>query len=544
MADQTTDVLILGGGFAGVYTAMYLEKAMKRSERNSIRITLVNRENYIVFQPLLPEVVSGNIELLHVICPIRQLAKTAWLYNRKIEDIDLYNKTVTLAPGFRPKPLTLKFDQLVIGMGTVLDCSKVPGSREHAIPFKYLGDALRLRNHIVHVMEEADNEPDPNEKKRLLTFIVGGGGFSGVECIAELNDFVQHAQRAYRNIEEKDLRVILLQSGDRILPEMPEKLAGFAHRILERRGVDIRLHTRLQAVTANEAIIQEKGKDDTETLYSRTVVATVPAGPHSLIETLPVQFERKRVKVNGCLEAEGWPGVWALGDCAAVPQKDGIMSPPTAQHALRQAKTCAHNILASIRGEEKKPFTFTGLGKLGSLGPRAAVAEVFGLHISGFVAWLLWRFIYLCKMPGLDRKIRVLADWFHATFLPKDITQVRIFQPESVLQEHFECGEYVFYEGDFGDKVYFVVNGEVEIVKDEDVVAVLSKGDCFGEIALISDSPRTASVRASTPVDVVTVSRSAFKQMITHMPGVRESMEEIMAQHHGRPVDLETEIPG
>lgn len=543
MPDGTTDVLILGGGFAGVYTAMNLEKAMRRNERDKIRITLVSRENYIVFQPLLPEVISGTIEILHVISPIRRLARNANLYNREIEEINLKEKWVRLAPGFRPKPLTLHYDHLVIGLGTQLDYSKVPGSREHAIPFKYLGDALKLRNHVVHLMEEADNEPDPVEKRKQLTFVVAGGGFSGVECIAELNDFVRDARKAYQNIREEDIRVVLLQSAERILPEMSDGLAKFAHDILERRGVEIRLNCRLTALTANEAIISVKGQDGTEVIATKTTVATVPAGPHPLIESLPCEFDRKRIKVDDCLEAVGWPGVWALGDCAAVPQKDGITSPPTAQHALRQAKTCAENILASIRSQPKKPFMFTGLGKLASLGRRSAVAEVFGLKMSGLPAWLLWRAVYLSKMPGLDRKIRVFADWWHDIFLPREITQVKIFTPDAVLQEHFEPGEFVFDIGDFGDKVYFIVNGQVEVVKDGEVLATLSKGDCFGEVALISDHPRSASIRAKTPLDVISVSRYAFKTLLTHVPGVKQSMEEVMSRYLGRDVDLHTEIP-
>ncbi|MBI3951059.1 MAG: FAD-dependent oxidoreductase, partial [Acidobacteria bacterium] len=312
----------LGGGFAGVYTAMYLERALHRNQRERIKIALVTRENYIVFQPLLPEVISGTIEILHVISPIRRLARRAHLHTREIEEIDLRNRTVRLAPGFRPKPLVLHYDPLVIGLGTLLDASKVPGMQEHAIPFKYLGDALRLRNHLVHVLEEADIEGDPEERKRLLTFVVAGGGFSGVECIAELNDFIRQAVGAFQTIRPSELRVVLLQSGDRILPEMVEGLAGFAHRILERRGIEIRLNMRLKAVTANEAIVQDKTTHQGESIPTRTTVATVPAGPHPLLAELPCELEGGRIKVTPFLEIPGWTGVWALGDCAAVPQPE------------------------------------------------------------------------------------------------------------------------------------------------------------------------------------------------------------------------------
>ena len=240
------------------------------------------------------------------------------------------------------------------------------------------------------------------------------------------------------------------------------------------------------------------------------------------------------------MDVPDWPGIWALGDCAFVPQRDGINSPPTAQHSLRQAKTCATNILADIRGKQKKPFTFTGLGKLASLGQRSAVAEVFGIKLSGFIAWIMWRGIYLSKFPGLDRKFRIAVDWTLDIFLPRDITQVRIFKRDAVAQEHFEPGQMVFDAGDFGDKVYVVASGEVEIIVAGEVVATLGEGEVFGEIALISDRPRTALVRAKTQVDVISVSRGAFKTLVKHLPGVKSSMEEVM-RSHGQEVDLARE---
>ena len=541
--DDVVRVVILGGGFAGVYTAKYLEKALGRRWRRRVQVTIVARENYLVFQPMLPEIIGGHIDLLHTISPIRRLAPHARLYTREIEAIDLENKTVRLAPGHRPKPTVLHFDHLVIGLGTILDHSKVPGSREHALPFKYLGDALRLRNQLVRMLEEADNEPDPDERRKLLTFVVGGGGFSGVECAAEINEFVKHAARSYQNISEGDVRVVLLQAADRILPELKEDLARFAHRILARRGVEIRLNSRLKAVSAGRAVVQAKGADEAEAIPSRTVVTTVPAGSHPLLKTLTCPMERDRIKVDEFMQVQDHPGVWAIGDCALVPQRDGMYSPPTAQHATRQAKTCAANLAAAIRGSGKRQsFTFTGLGKLGSLGRGSAVAEVMGIKLSGWLAWFVWRTIYLGKFPGLDRQIRIAADWTLDLFLPKDITEVRIFRPDEVGGEHFEPGEVVFDQGDFGDKVYFVAKGEVEVIKDGLAVAELGAGEVFGEIALVSNQPRTAGVRSKSPLDVVSVRREAFKQLLAHVPGVKATMQEIMAGHVGSaPIEHNTE---
>lgn len=534
MKEDPTRVVILGGGFSAVYAAKYLEKALGKRGLENVHITLVARENYLTFQPMLPEIIGGHIDLLHAISPIRRIARRTQLYTREIEAIDLEAKTVTLAPGFRPRSLVLPYDHLVIGLGTMLDCSKVPGSEEHALQFKYLGDALRLRNQLVHALEEADIEPDPAAKKEFLTFVVAGGGFSGVECAAEINEFLRHAIRSYRTIRESDYRVMLLQSADHILPELKPKLGRFAHKLLVKRGLEIRLNTRLKAVSANRAVVQEKGAEATECIPTRTVVTTVPAGPHPMIHALPCKLQKDRIRVDEFMQVPDYPEVWALGDCALVMQKDGMFSPPTAQHAIRQAKTCATNIAAAIRGDSKRtPFGFTGLGKLACLGRGSAVAEVMGLRFSGLFAWFLWRGIYLMKFPGLDRMWRIATDWTLDVFLPKDITGVRIFKADEVSTEHFEPGENVFEQDDRGDKVYFIARGGVEIVRDGQSIACLRDGEVFGEVALISDKPRNATVRAATTLDVVSVDRVAFKALLEHVPGVKGSMEKVMARHSG-----------
>jgi len=543
MTNPKRRVLILGGGFGGVYVAVHLGKLLSKKELEEIEIALVNRENYIVFQPLLPEVVSGSVELNHVIAPIRRMAPRARLFTRDVESIDPGQRIVTLAPGIRPSTTSLHYDHLVIALGTRLDHSKIPGMREHAHPFKYLGDALYLRNQLVHALEEAEVETDPDMRRRLLTFVVAGGGFSGVECIAEMNDFLRDAVRVYHNISEKDLRLILLQRGERILPELTESLAAFAHKLLAKRGVEVRLGAGLKAASADAVVVEDKRSGQTETIATRTTIATVPAGPHQLLVSLPFPQDKGRIVVNQETEVPGWPGVWALGDCAAIKQVDGQMSPPTAQHALRQARTCAENIIASFRGTPKKIFAFTGLGKLGSLGRRSAVAEVFGIHLKGFIAWLFWRGVYVTKFPGADGQLRLIADWFLDTFLPRDITQLRLFHEEAVHREHFECGETIFISGDFGDKVYFVVRGEVTVEGDKTVLATLRDGDVFGEAALISDLPRNATIRAATAVDAVAVSRQAFCELLGHLPGLSETMEKIMELRMGRDVNLKEELP-
>jgi NADH dehydrogenase len=535
MSDEKRQIVILGGGFAGVYTAMALERQMSAAERKRYEIALVSLENYMVFQPLLPEVISGTIEMLHTISPIRRLAKRTTLHTREVQAIDLERRVVTLAPEIQPKTRELPFDHLVIALGSRLNYDLVPGMREHAMSFKVLGDALRLRNGLVQALEEADNETDPAERQRLLTFVVAGGGFSGVECIAELHDFLTSALPAYRTLKAGELRAVLVQSAGRILPELSEDLAAYAHQILARRGIDIRLNTRLKAVTARGVVIQGKDGGDPEVVGARTIVTTIPSAPHRLVELLPFAKDREgRIVVTPETSVVGQPCIWALGDCAAVPQSDGITSPPTAQHAVRQARTCAANILAALRGTAPKRFAFTGPGRLASLGHRSAVAEVFGIKLRGTVAWLAWRAIYLAKLPGLDRKLRVLTDWCLDLVLPRDITEVRIFRSDAVAREHFYATEKVFDQGDVGDKVYVVVSGAAEVVLDgANTVATLGQGDVFGEMALISDTPRSATVRATSPLDVISISRDAFRTLVTHLPGVRASMNEVLAKHIG-----------
>lgn len=520
-------IVILGGGFGGVYVAVYLGKLFSSRELKKIEIVLVNRENYIVFQPLLPEVISGSVQLNHVIAPIRRMAPKARLYTREVESIDPIARRVTLSPGMRPTTVSFQYDHLVIAMGTRLDDSKIPGMREHASPFKYLSDALHLRNQLVRALEEAETESDPEIRRRLLTFVVAGGGFSGVECIAEMNDFLRDAVRAYHNISEEDLRLILLQRGNRILPELTESLATFAQKLLVKRGVEIRLGVDLKAVTARAVIVEDRATGKTQTIATRTTVATVPAGPHPLLNSLPFPQEKSRITVDQDTQVAEWPNVWAIGDCAAIKQIDGQISPPTAQHALQQAKTCAQNIVASFRGAPRKIFKFTGLGKLGSLGRRSAVAEIFGVRLKGILAWLLWRGIYATKFPGLDGQLRLVVDWILDAFLPRDITQLRLFHEQDVHREHFEKGETIFNNGDVGDKVYFIVRGEVTVERNGSTLATLRDGEVFGEAALLTKQPRNATLRAASTLDAIVVSRDAFQQLLGHLPGIDQAMKEI-----------------
>ncbi|MEE9276151.1 MAG: FAD-dependent oxidoreductase, partial [bacterium] len=357
----THKILILGGGFAGVNTAVSLEKRLKG--RRDVQVSLVNEENYTVFQPMLAEVISGSLGIFDTVVPIRDLCPETRLYVRKVERIDLDRKVVVTSHPFHTELDEIPYDHLVLALGAVENFSVVRGLTEHGLRFKNLGDALVLRNHLIHILEQADVEGDADLRRRMLTFVMAGGGFSGVEAIAEMNDYVRGVARRYRNLDPGEVKMVLLQSGPRILPELSEGLSLYAQRLLQRRKIDIRLKTRLAAVTADEAVL-----DDGSRIPAKTVVATIGATPNPALLALPCRKEGGRIMVDEFLEAPEFPGVWTLGDCAhVIDHKTGRACPPTAQYAVREGRCAAANILAAIDGKKKRPFSFASLGMIGAL---------------------------------------------------------------------------------------------------------------------------------------------------------------------------------
>jgi NADH dehydrogenase len=516
-------VVILGGGFGGAFTASHLEGLM--GSRDDFEITLVSSENYMTFQPMMPDVISGQVGIVDTIAPLRELCPRTNLMVREVESVDLRNKTVTLSSGFTPKPSVLQYDHLVFAIGNVTDFRGMRGLAEHALPFKTLVDALKIRNHAIATLEEAAaNRYDAELRKQLLTFVVAGGGFSGVECAAELNDFVRHVAHHYPTLDSREIRVVLLHAGDLILPELAPKLGMYAQEILRKRGVEIRLKTKLSAATAEWAIL-----DTGEKIPTRTLISTVPAFPHPVIDAITdLPKERGKIKTDAFSQVEGTNHLWALGDCSLHPTKDHGMSPPTAQHAMRQGRTCAINIVAAIRGTKREPFNFPGLGKMASLGHRCAVAEVFGIKLSGFFAWFMWRNIYLSKLPGYTRKVRTAFSWFLIDFiLPPDLVQLKLGNEQQIAQEHFEEGEDVFRQGDVGDRIYIILAGEADVLQKrdgkEEICTKLHPGEFFGEMALLENSTRNATVRSTGQLDVLSIPRRDFSLLAEHLTELKNS---------------------
>jgi NADH dehydrogenase len=397
-------LLILGGGFAGLTVAMELERKLGRDP--SVEITLVNRENFFLFTPMLHEVAASDLDLTTIVNPARKMLQRVRFFAGEVDRIDIEKRNAVVSHGFDHHRHTLEFDLLVLGLGCVTNLYGIPGLQEHALTMKSLGDAMRLRNHLIAHLEEADSDCCEVKEPRV-TFVVAGGGFAGVETVAGINDFVRSALRSYPNLAEDMVRVVLVHSGPVILPELKKQLGAYAERKLTERKVEIRLNTRVESFSGKTVQL-----NDGTTIDTNTLVWTAGASPNPLLDTIPCKKERGRLLVNENLELEGRPSVWALGDCAAVPdgRKDGF-HPPTAQHALREAKVVAHNIVATLRGGQKRRFTFSTIGQLATIGRRTGVANILGINFSGFVAWWLWRTIYLSKLPRFEKKLRVAFDW-------------------------------------------------------------------------------------------------------------------------------------
>jgi NADH dehydrogenase len=524
MSGGRKQIVILGGGFAGVYTARCLEKLLRPEEAD---ICLVNRENYWVYQPMLPEVISGSIGLTDVVSPIRRLCPRTNLVMREVEEIDLKGQTVTVSPGFRPRQKKIPYDYLVIALGEVTNFYGMPGMLENAMPFRTLADAIALRNHLIHVLEEADVEEDNELRRKLLTFVVGGGGFSGVEVLAELNNFVRDVKKNYLRLRNADVRCVLVHSRERILPEMADPLALFAQKILKKRGVEIILKDRLVAATSEKAIL----KSGLE-IPCKTIISTVPSAPIPVLAKLDCAKDKGSLLVTSGLDLVGYEGrVWALGDCAAIQTASGKPVPPTAQHATREASTCAINIAAAIRGGKPALFAFEGLGTLGSLGHGSAVAQILGMKISGLVAWLLWRAIYLMKIPGIKSKFRISMDWIIHLLFPPDLAQTRMEAESGIKNQHFDPGDVIFHQGDLGDSVYVIQQGECDVLKEQSGVAstlaTLRAGEYFGEMAVLSDKTRNATIQARTAMEVLLIPKRDFDTLRKSVPAFGEVFHEL-----------------
>jgi NADH dehydrogenase len=418
-ANQRTRIVILGGGFGGVYTAEHLERLTRR-RRDDVEVTLVSRDNYFLMTPLLFEAGSGILEPRHAVNPIRPMFDRVRFVEADVLAIDLDARVVTVR--LEPNEAQhIEYDQLVLALGGVTNTSFIEGSEE-ALMFKTLGDAIYLRNHVIQRFELADVERDPQRKQALLTFVVIGAGFVGVELIGELTAFIENVVVWYRDVRKSELRYELIEAGPRIAKEFDEDLSDYAAKILRKRGVNIRVNTKVSRVDIGAGRLT---LDSGETIAARTIVVASGVSPSPIVRSLPVQRDQRgRVLVEGTMRSKSRPELWALGDCAEIPDPSGKPYPSLAQHALREARTLAGNILAARDNRPLQPFVYGTKGLLASLGHMQGVGRIYNIRIKGFVAWWVRRTYYLFQMPRWDRRIRIVIDWTVQLFFRNDVVQL------------------------------------------------------------------------------------------------------------------------
>jgi NADH dehydrogenase len=425
-------ILILGGGFAGAYTALHLEKRL--ANERDVEIMLVSRENFVLFTPMLHEVAGADVSVTDIVQPLRKMLRRTHVAIADVEAIDLANKQVRIRHSGLARSFDLTYDQLVLALGAVTNFYRTPGLAEHALSMKTLGDAILVRNRVIDALELADNQADETERKTTLTVVIAGAGFAGIETAGAVNDFLREAMKFYPNLKENMPRVVVADPGDHILPELGVSLGRYAQERLARRGVEVRLKIKVAGYDGKEVAL-----DDGTKIATRMLIWTAGTTPPPLLSTLPCAKQRGRIVANDCLQVSDWSGVWALGDCALVPDalNPGKFYPPTAQHAIRQAAVLANNIVAAMRGQVPQPFKFKIIGLLATIGRRHGVAEIFGWQFSGYIAWLMWRAIYLSKLPGLQKKVRIALDWTLDLIFSKDLVQLPTLRSSAMSEtEH------------------------------------------------------------------------------------------------------------
>jgi len=413
MVNEQKRLVIVGGGFAGVKLASKLEKTLPEDWD----IYLLSKTNFITYNPLLPEVIGASILPGHVQAPFRLILKRTRIRMVTVDIIDYEAKEVYYHNDRKAK---LSYDQLVLAAGVQANTEMLPGLHEHTLPLKTVGDALHIRNQVIERLEQATIHPDAERRKELTSFVVLGGGFSGVETVGELEDFLNSAQRFYKNVERDNCRIVIVHSGDRLLPELSERLSANTLKNFKKRGIEILLNERAEKIE-HEKVFLKSGK----VIEGATIVCTIGTAPHAFVKNAALPADRGKIVTQGDMSIEGWEGVWAMGDCALVPnEQSGQMCPPTAQFADRQAIVLAKNIVAKLADKETKQFSYKPMGMLASIGHNKAVAEIFGIQFSGLIGFMMWRGVYLLKVPTLARKVRLFLEWNWAMFFPPDIAHL------------------------------------------------------------------------------------------------------------------------
>ena len=435
MAKNKKKIVILGGGFAGVECARQLESEF--GDDPEIELVMISEDNFLLFTPMLPQVASGMIETRHIVSPIRTICQKTKFYEGRVKNIDPYGKLVTLWGTGDKRSISIHYDFLVVALGSETNFFGMADVEKNAYTMKTLNDAVMLRNRVIDMLEQAENETNPILRKSFLNFVVVGGGFAGIETAGELIDLLLDARKYYRTIHKEDLKVIVLEAMGEILPGFNKKLADFAKDKLIERGIDIRLKKAVTSFNGNEVTtksLDETPKDsidqsEIESIITKTLIWTAGVTPVNTIKRSMFKTEKGKLIVNDFLEVSEFPGVFAIGDCALfVDPKTNRPFPPTAQIAEAQAKMAAKNLISLIKNSKKEKFVYHSKGQMAIIGKRSGIATFLGMNISGFLAWLIWRNVYLSKIPTFDKKTRVFLDWVIDLFFDRDISRLKLMK--------------------------------------------------------------------------------------------------------------------
>ena len=441
MVKNKKKIVILGSGFAAVECAKKLENEFGNDPE--IELVMIGEDNFLLFTPMLPQVASGMIETRHIVFPIRTICKKTRFYEGRIKNVDPYGKLVTLWGTGDKRSISIHYDFLVVALGSETNFFGMADVEKNAYTMKTLNDAVMLRNRIIDMLEQAENETNPILRKSFLNFVVVGGGFAGIETAGELMDLLLDARKYYPTIHKEDLKVIVLEAMGEILPGFNKKLAEFAKQKLKERGIDIQLKKAVTSFDGNEVTIKtldETPKDSIDqseinSIITKTLIWTAGITPVNTIKRSMFKTEKGKIIINNFLEVPKFPGVFAIGDCALF--IDPITNrpfPPTAQIAEAQAKMAAKNLISLIQNSEQEKFVYHSKGQMAIIGKRSGIATFLGVNISGFVAWLIWRNVYLSKIPTFDKKTRVFLDWIIDLFFDRDISRLKLMKREAELE--------------------------------------------------------------------------------------------------------------
>ena len=503
-------IVILGGGFAGTYCARALKSGFREDTHKNVAV--LADQNAMLFHPMLAEVSGSSISPLHVVTSLRQFCRGSSIFMGGVDDVDLELKTVRFIPNSYVPPATLTFEHLVLAIGSVVDVSRVPGMPEHGYLMKTVGDAIRLRADVLQRMEAGSVVKDESIRRRLLTFVIVGGGYSGVETAGQVWDLLRDAQRFYPRINPNEFRLVLVHSGAHLLPQIGEALGKYCELQLKKRGIEVRLNARVTAITAERAILSSG-----DAIETNTVVTTVGNATHPVIKKLvdryKLSIDKGRLSTEPTMQVKGYKNLWAAGDCAAVPLADGSMSPATAQFAMRQGALLAKNILASQNSRPLELFRYKTLGEMASLGHRNAVGKVLGFNVSGFLGWLMWRATYLYKLPGLEQKSKVFFEWNLELLFPREISLLDVKTTNVVGRVHLEKGDPVYHIDDTAFSFYLIEKGKIEIDDHAGAARTLIPGEHFGERELLENTKRKFDAIALEPTTLLALDKATFEAL-------------------------------